>query len=79
MAGRKTDKTMIRSYTSKTSPTHSSDIHWDTFLKQKKNYSKYYKKNTMILPAKNSSRAVEGIGMPSRWLNDFYASYESVN
>ena len=31
------------------------------------------------LPAKHSSRTVEGIGKPSRLFNDFYASYDSAN
>ena len=31
------------------------------------------------LPAKHSSRTVEGTGEPSRLFNDFYASYDSAN
>ena len=38
-----------------------------------------FKKNTTILPAKHSSRTVEGIGKPSCLFNDFYACFESAN
>lgn len=38
-----------------------------------------FKKNAIILPAKDSSRTVEGIGKPSRLFNDFYSCYEPAN
>ena len=38
-----------------------------------------FKKNAQILPAKHSSRTVEGIGKSSCLFNDFYASFESAN
>ena len=39
----------------------------------------FKKLSAMILPAKHSSRTVEGTGKPSHLFSDFYPSYEPAN